>query len=53
MKARDIPPFGLRLPPSLKEWVEQQSEKEERSQNWLLTKIVQEAKERHEQNKQA
>lgn len=40
MKQRDINPFGLRMPPKVKEWIEQKSADQERSQNWLIVKIL-------------
>lgn len=48
MKQREIPPFGLRLPPNLREWVQVKAKSDERSQNWFLVKLVEEAKARDE-----
>lgn len=33
-----IPPFGLRLPPELKAWLQQQADKNHRSLNGEITK---------------
>lgn len=49
MKQREIKPFGLRMPPEVKAWIESQAEKEERSQNWLLVKIIKREMDRDEQ----
>jgi len=53
MRQRDINPFGLRMPPEMKEWVEAKAAKEERSQNWLLLKIIEKEMRRDEQFMQA
>lgn len=40
-----IPPFGLRLAPELKAWVEEQAKKDRRSVNSWLTLLIEEKKE--------
>lgn len=46
MPRPQIPPFGLRLPPDLKMWVEMKAKMEDRSMNNLLVNIVRQAMER-------
>lgn len=53
MKTREINPFGLRMTPEIRDYVAKKAEKEERSQNWLICKILKEAMERELQIKQA
>jgi len=54
MKQREITPFGLRLPPNLKAWVQVKAKSDDRSLNWVLVKLVEEAKARDEmQNEHA
>jgi hypothetical protein len=53
MKVREMPQLVIRTKPSVKEWVERKAEKEERSQNWLIGKILEEAMQRDEQLLQA
>lgn len=44
-----IAPFGLRLPPDLKDWVAEQAKKERRSVNSWLTLLIEQKKEgKHE-----
>lgn len=40
-----IKPFGLRLPPELKEWVTEQAKKDRRSVNSWLTILIEEKRE--------
>ncbi len=40
-----IKPFGLRLPPDLKEWVDEQAKKDRRSVNSWLTILIEQTKE--------
>jgi predicted HicB family RNase H-like nuclease len=42
-----------RVEPDIKEWLERKAKEEERSQNWLVSKALREAKQRDEQFKQA
>ena len=43
---RQIKPFGLRLPPDAKAWVEQQAERHKSSQNAEIVRAVRERMER-------
>ena len=43
--SKTIAPFGLRLPPELKEWVIAQAKKERRSVNSWLILLVEQKKE--------
>lgn len=52
MKQRDISPFGLRMPPTMKAWVEKKAAEQERSQNWLLLKIIEKEMQRDVQERQ-
>lgn len=40
-----IKPFGLRLPPELKAWVEEQAQQDRRSVNSWLTLLIERQKE--------
>lgn len=51
MKKRDINPFGLRMPPAMRDWVQKKAAEDERSQNWLILKIIGEAMSRDEQQR--
>lgn len=53
MKQRDISPFGLRMPPEMKAWLERKAAEEDRSQNWLLVKIIGKEMEEDEKRRQA
>lgn len=44
-------PFGLRMPQELKNWVQEQAEQTERSMNWVIVKLLQQAKEAKGANK--
>lgn len=46
-----IQPFGLRIQPDLMAWVRQKATEQERSANWVLTKIVEEARKRDEEGR--
>lgn len=46
--ASHIPPFGLRLPPDLKEWVEKQARINGSSQNSEVVRSIRERMERVE-----
>lgn len=48
-----VTPFGLRLPPNLREWVEEQAKKERRSINSWLTILIEQKKEEARHEKQA
>lgn len=48
-KIGSVKPFGLRLPPDLKAWVEEEAKKDRRSVNSWLTLLIEKKKEaRHE-----
>lgn len=53
MKVREMPQFVIRIRPELKAWLERKAADEERSQNWLIGKVLEEAKQRDEQAQQA
>lgn len=53
MKVRDMAQLVLRINPAAKEWLEKKARQEERSQNWLIGKLLEEAMQRDEPNKQA
>lgn len=40
MKVRNMPQINLRIKPEVKEWIIKESEKRERSQNWLISKLL-------------
>ena len=42
--SRDIAPFGLRMPPALKDWLKQQAAKNNRSLNAEIVTYLQERK---------
>ncbi|MFC0710728.1 hypothetical protein [Azorhizophilus paspali] len=43
----------IRVPSGLKAWLERKSSQEERSQNWLIGKILEKAMQEDEQREQA
>lgn len=43
MKVREMPQMVMRVKPEVKEWLEKKAKNEERSQNWLVGKILEEA----------
>lgn len=43
MKVREMPQLILRVKPEVKGWLEKKAKNEERSQNWLIGKILEEA----------
>lgn len=49
MKVKEMTQVIVRLKPDLKEWIEARAEKEERSQNWLIGKLLEEARQREQQ----
>lgn len=54
MKVRDMAQLIVRLPEADKQWVMLKAAEQERSQNWLVAKLVEEARLRDEEsNKQA
>ncbi|MNG03634.1 hypothetical protein D3C84_867230 [compost metagenome] len=53
MKVREMPQLVIRVKPAVKAWIERKAEQEERSQNWLIGKILEEAMQNDEQSKQA
>lgn len=44
MQKQQTPPFGLRLPDDLKEWVKETARKEGRSQNNLVVRLLEGAR---------
>lgn len=40
--------FPLRIPTEVKEWVKRRAERADRSQNWVIVKILEEAKREEE-----
>lgn len=52
MRVRDMPQIIVRTPLAVKEWLEQKAAEEERSQNWIAVKILEEAMKRDEQRSQ-
>lgn len=53
MKVRDMAQLIVRLPAEDKLWLVQKSAEQERSQNWLLAKLVRDARLQDEKTKQA
>ena len=53
IKQRDINPFGLRMQPRLRSWVDNKAKQEDRSLNWLICKVLEEAMRQDEQTRQA
>jgi len=53
MKVREMPQLVIRIRPELKAWLERKAADEERSQNWLIAKALEEARRLDEQAKQA
>ncbi|SFC84772.1 hypothetical protein SAMN05216577_111108 [Pseudomonas citronellolis] len=54
MKVRDMAQLIVRLPEQDKEWLVRKASEQERSQNWLVARLIREARERDErQDKQA
>jgi len=53
MRVRDMSQLVLRVDPAIKQWLESKAKKEERSQNWLISKTLKEAMERDKQAKHA
>lgn len=49
MKVREMAQLVVRLPDQDKEWLVRKAEGQERSQNWLVGKLVREAREKDEQ----
>lgn len=49
MKVRDMAQLIVRLPETDKQWVMRKAAEQERSQNWLVAKLVEEARLRDEQ----
>lgn len=43
MKVREMPQMVIRTKPRVKTWIERKAAQEERSQNWLIGKILEEA----------
>ena len=50
LKQRDINPFGLRMQPGLRKWLDEKAKQEDRSLNWLVCKILKEAMEKDGQS---
>lgn len=53
MKVKEMPQLMLRMKPEVKAWVERKAQAEERSQTWLIGKILEMEMQRDAQNKQA
>ena len=53
MKVRDMAQVIVRLKPEAKEWLSNKASKEERSQNWFVSRMIEEAMKRDEQPNQA
>lgn len=51
MKVRDMAQLIIRLPDQDKEWLVRKAEEQERSQNWLVSRLVREARERDEKQR--
>lgn len=43
MKVREMPQLVIRVKPEIKAWIERKAAQGERSQNWLIGKILEEA----------
>lgn len=39
-------PFGLRMPESVRDWVDKKAAEQERSANWIIVKALEDAKEK-------
>jgi predicted transcriptional regulator len=53
MKVRDMAQILFRAKPDVKEWLERKAQQEERSQNWLIGKALEEAMLKDAQNQRA
>lgn len=53
MRVREMPQLVIRVRPEVKAWLERKAADEERSQNWLIGKALEEAKQRDEQIQQS
>lgn len=53
MKVREMTQVIFRADPDVKAWLERKALQEDRSQNWLVGKVLREAMQRDEQIKQA
>lgn len=49
MNVREMPQMAIRLKPEIKAWLEKRAKNEERSQNWLIGKVLEEAMQREQQ----
>lgn len=49
MRVRDMAQIMVRLPDQDKEWLLRKAEEEERSQSWLVSRLVRQAREKDEQ----
>lgn len=38
-----LPPFGLRMPSSIRKWVESKAAEQDRSMNYVITRILEDA----------
>jgi len=43
MKTRDMPQVNIRIKPELKKWLAGEAERRDRSQNWLISKLLEDA----------
>lgn len=53
MNEREIVPFGLRVPAEVMDWVRRKAEQQERSMNWVINRVLREAKDVDEQKEAA
>lgn len=53
MKVRDMPQLIVRAPVPVKSWLDKKAKQEERSLNWLICKILEEAMDRDGQAERA
>lgn len=53
MKVREMPQLVIRTKPAIKKWVERKAQQADRSQNWVIGKILEEAMQSDAQTQQA
>jgi predicted HicB family RNase H-like nuclease len=44
MKARDISPVAVRMPPELKKWIQEKAQEDQRSMNFMVVQLLEKAK---------
>lgn len=42
--AREMPQINIRMPNELKTWIQKRAERDERSMNWVVVKLIEKAK---------